>query len=119
MSEFQLNFFSEVNELFIDGTFQIAPKNWYHVLNIGYNKNKNFYMPLAYVVLISKTKEIYKEILHKLVELIKYHIKKESYEDIKIICDFEIGLREAIKDEFQFCILQGCYFHYFKAIWKK
>ena len=27
MSEFQINFFSEVTELFVDGTFKVAPKN--------------------------------------------------------------------------------------------
>ena len=74
---------------------------------------------MAYVVLTYESEEIYKEIFHKLVELIKYHTKKESYKDTKIMCDFEIGLREAIKNEFKFCILQVCYFHYCKAIWKK
>ena len=85
MSEFQLNFFSEEKGLFIEGTFKITPKNWYQVLNIiGYNKNKNFYMPLAYVVLISKSEEIYKEIFHKLVELIKYHTKKNHMKILKL-----------------------------------
>ena len=33
--------------------------------------------------------------------------------------DFEIGLRKSIKKNFDNCLLEGCFFHYSKAIWKK
>ena len=120
MSEFQINFFSNVCELFIDGTFKVAPKNWYQVLNIfGYDKKQDFYMPLAFIILSSKSEEIYNEVFHKLVQLIKYHTNIKTFENIKIMSDFEIGLRRSIKSNFDFCILEGCYFHYCKAICKK
>ena len=120
MSEFQINFFGNVCELFIDGTFKVAPKNWYQVLNIfGYDKKQDFYMPLAFIILSSKSEEIYNEVFHKLVQLIKYHTNIKTFENIKIMSDFEIGLRRSIKSNFDFCILEGCYFHYCKAIWKK
>ena len=35
------------------------------------------------------------------------------------MCDFELGLRRAIKTSFEGCSLQGCYFHYCKAIWNR
>lgn len=42
-SEFQLNFYNEVQELFIDETFKICPKNYYQLVNIfGFNKKKIF-----------------------------------------------------------------------------
>ena len=46
---------------------------------------------------------------------------KTLYEQIKklVMSDFEIGLRRAIKKKFEYCLLDGCYFHYCKAIWKK
>ena len=59
MSEFQINFFNEVSELFVDGTFKVAPKNLYQLLNIfGYDKKHNFYMPLTFIILSSKSEEI-------------------------------------------------------------
>ena len=120
MSEFQINYFTEIEEIFIDGTFKVAPKNWYQLLNIfGYNKKQNFYMPLAYIILNSKSEEIYNEVFYKIIQLIKYHTNLKSFEDIKIMSDFEIGLRKAIKKNFELCLLDGCYFHYCKAIWKK
>ena len=40
-------------------------------------------------------------------------------DEIKIMSDFEIPLRKALKKGFTECILQGCFFHYCKAIWAK
>ena len=86
MSEFQINFFSEVNELFVDGTFKVAPKNWYQLLNIfGYDNKHNFYMPLAFIILSSKSEEIYNEVFQKLIQIIKYHTNIKSFDNIKIM----------------------------------
>lgn len=42
-SEFQINLFNEVNELFLDATFKTAPKDWHQSFNIfGYIKYKIF-----------------------------------------------------------------------------
>mgnify|MGYP006873078274 CR=1 FL=1 len=44
-SQFQLKLYNEVDELFIDGTFKVAPKNWLQLINIfGFiRKKKNIY----------------------------------------------------------------------------
>ena len=120
MSEFQINYFSEISEIFIDGTFKVAPKNWYQLLNIfGYDKKHNIYMPLAFIILNTKSEEIYNEVFEKIIVLVKSNTSLKSFKDIKIMSDFEIGLRRAIKNKFEDCLLDGCYFHYCKAIWKK
>ena len=120
MSEFQINFFSQISEIFIDGTFKVAPKNWYQLLNIfGYDKTHKFFMPLAFIILSSKSEEIYNEVFYKIITLVKAHTDLKSFDKVKIMCDFEIGLRKAIKNNFESCLLDGCYFHYCKAIWKK
>ena len=119
MSEFQVNFFQNVDELFIDRTFKVAPKNWFQLLNIfGYEK-KEFYMPLAYIILNSKSEEIYNKVFGELVNLIKTYTKIKDFDGIKIISDFELPLRKAIKNNFENCLLDGCYFHYAKSILKK
>ena len=68
MSEFQINYFNEISEIFIDGTFKVAKKNWYQLLNIfGYDNKHNFYMPLAYITLNSKSEDIYNEFFQKII----------------------------------------------------
>ena len=53
-SIFQLKLFEECNEIFIDGTFKMAPKNYYQILNfLGYLDTKNIYVPLMHVLLTS------------------------------------------------------------------
>ena len=38
-SPFQLKLYGEIEEIFIEGTFRVAPKEWYQLLNIyGYIK---------------------------------------------------------------------------------
>ena len=55
MAEFQINFFQNVDELFIDGTFKVAPKNWFQLLNIfGYEKKRILY---AFSIYNSKFKK--------------------------------------------------------------
>ena len=118
-SEFQINLFTDIDELFLDSTFKICPKNWYQLLNLfGYIKKKEFYIPLGFVLMSSKNEDLYLEIFEQLKKII-FKITKKKLPKIKIMCDFELGLRRAIKNSFEDCSLQGCYFHYCKAIWNK
>ena len=41
------------------------------------------------------------------------------YSGIKFMCDFEKSLLKAIKQEFNNSKINGCFFHYVKALWKK
>ena len=119
-SQFQLNLFKEINELYIDGTFKVSPKNWFQLLNIfGYIKNKNIYIPLSYIILSSKDEELYTHAFNELINAVKNHCGFDNYGDIKVMTDFEISLRKSVKNCFKGCILQGCCFHYCKAVWKK
>ena len=76
-------------------------------------------MPLAFIILNTKSEEIYNEVFEKIIVLVKSNTSLKSFKDIKIMSDFEIGLRRAIKNKFEDCLLDGCYFHFCKAIWKK
>ena len=65
---------NEIDELFIDGTFKVCPKNWYQLLNIfGFIKKKNFYLPLTFILLNSKNEELYNECFSQLIKIIKAH----------------------------------------------
>lgn len=54
-----------------------------------------------------------------IIKLIKSHTNIEFFDNIKITTDFELGLRKLIKNVFKGCLLNGCFFHYCKAMWKK
>ena len=88
-SQFQLKLYNEVDELFIDGTFKIAPKNWLQLINIfGYIKKKKFYVPLTYALLSSKTEELYDEFFAQLIRNIKAVNKDFCFNELKIMSDF-------------------------------
>ncbi len=73
---FSVKINGEKDEIFIDGTFKVAPKNWFQLLNIyRYIKIKNIYIPLTYGLLSSKTKELYTEFITQLLRNIKYYRK--------------------------------------------
>ena len=67
----------------------------------------------------SKNEENYNKVFSELVSLIKSNTSRKNFNYIKIMCDLEVSLRKAIKQNFEGCLLDGCYFHYAKSIWKK
>ena len=76
-------------------------------------------MPLNYILLSSKNEELYTQAFINIIYIIESHTNIQNFDDIKITTDFELGLRKSIKKAFKGCLLNGCYFHYWKAIWKK
>ena len=69
-----------------------------------YKKN-NIYIPLTYGLLSSKSEEIYSEYFTQLIGNIKLFNKNFSFYNIKIMADFEIGMRTALKKCFEGGIL--------------
>lgn len=63
--------------------------------------------PLVHAILIGKSQQIY-------VELLQYirNVLPLSYDQLKIITDFEQGLLIAVNLVFPESKHQGCYFHY-------
>ena len=88
-TEFQFNLSSEFTEIFIDGTFKICPLNWYQLPNIfGYIENKNFYLPIGYILMSSKSEELYNEVFYQFIKFIKIKSNIEKFENLKVMCNF-------------------------------
>ena len=65
-SIFQLKLLSECEELYIDGTFQMGPKNYYQILNIwGFPETKKIYILLINILMTSKNQNAYKHAFNK------------------------------------------------------
>ncbi len=111
---------AECDELFIDATFKVAPKKYYQLLNIlGYILSHKIYVPSAHIIMNSKTKFAYKHIFSYLKELLSDNNINANFENKIITTDYEKSLRKAITEVLKPKYLQGCYFHFSKAIWKK
>jgi hypothetical protein len=119
-SIFQLKLLSECEELYIDETFKLAPKNYYQILNIwGYSETKKLYLPLMHILMTSKNQIAYKHVFNKIKEFITDNNLNINLTKKIITTDYEKSLRNALNEVFKPKLLKCCFFHYSKAIWKK
>ena len=62
----------------------------------------------------SKSENLYNTVFTLLIKQIKSHCNLKSLFGIKIMCDFELSMRKSIKNCFDGCLLESCFFHYCK-----
>lgn len=104
----------------MDATFKVAPKNFYQLFNVlVYLEEEKICIPFVFVLMTSKSFLAYKKIFQDIKLLLIQNKIEWNYKKIRITCDFEKSLLNAIKEEFNSSIIQGCYFHYLKSLWKK
>lgn len=119
-SFFHLKFLEKTAQLFIDATFKSSPKNYYQLLNIiAYNQKENFIMPVAFILISSKSYSSYIKIFKDIKFLLVSNNIRVKFKNIIFLCDFEKSLIKSIREESHESKLNGCYFHYVKSIWKK
>lgn len=118
--KYQLNVLSECEGIFIDGTFKMAPKNYYQILNFwGYLKTKKIYLPLLHALMTSKSQQAYNHVFNSLLQLLNDFNIEVTFENKIITTDCERSLRNSINKILKPNQLNGCYFHFSKALWKK
>lgn len=112
-SDFQKECISQSRFIFIDGTFNITPKDFAQVLVIlGQTKNMN--LPLAYFLLPDKKQETYE----RAFTMFKNETKASFYPGATFVTDFEKAEYKAVKK----CLmendhyLQLCYFHFCQSM---
>ena len=70
-TNFQINVLKEITIIFIDGTFKIALRAFYQILNIVcYLEKKDLFIPTFSALITSKTKRIYSYTLIEFKKLI-------------------------------------------------
>ena len=117
---FQLKILNECEELYIDGTFKMAPKKFYQILNIwGFLKSKKFYLPLIHIIMTSKNYIAYRHVFNNLKLLLTDNNIENNFSNKIITTDYEKSLRRAIYDILNPKYINGCYFHFSKCLWKK
>lgn len=103
-----LKYLVEIEEIYVDGTFQYCPKLFYQLFTIHGIKNGH-YIPLVFLLLPNKFKRSY--------ELAFNYIKAECFKigitwsPELITADFEVAIHQAIRTEFPETRIRGCRFH--------
>ena len=96
---------------FADGTFKVAPPQFYQLYTIHAEKD-GYVFPCVYSLLTKKDELTYRKIMRKLVEL------EPELDPSYIMVDFEKAAINAF--EYQFlAVLTGCFFHFSQNVYRK
>lgn len=111
-----LNVLFESNDVFIDGTFDVAPKPFKQVVTVHAMYSENA-IACAYFLATSKKEIVYTTIFQRLKSLAVECNK--NFEPMFIHSDYEKAILSSIKKVFRNTRSVGCYFHFLQAITKK
>ena len=102
-------------DIYIDATFDCCPCPFYQCLIVmAFHQETNVYVPLLYILMTSKTQELYCHALNHVVSLSDWKLHVNSYTS-----DFELAIMNSCKLIFgreSFHI--GCLFH-LKQAWRR
>ncbi|ORY33175.1 hypothetical protein LY90DRAFT_512121 [Neocallimastix californiae] len=110
-SPFQAKLFKKYNnDIFVDGTFYIAPKFSQQVfITRTYVKELNSFYTTSYAILRNKKQKTYKMLFNKLKQNSNNNIITEPK---NVHCDFEKGISKAVKKIFPNINIKYCIWHY-------
>lgn len=106
---------SQTTRLLLDGTFRTTPPGFYQVFNgQGYDLKSGSYYPIFHVLLQRSDEETYFNCLLEIVALLSFNSLN------KILVDFEQasirGIERVLVPNHPKAVIQGCYFHFTKAL---
>ena len=119
----QLEWLSTAKHLKIDGTFKVAGEPFYQLVSLhrmvdfGHCSKS---VPVGFIIMSGKTQADYTAIFQQ----IKLYVEQKqlagaTWNVETAMLDFELALRNALKSVFVGIHLQGCWFHYCQAIWRR
>lgn len=101
----------EAEHFVIDGTFKTAPQLMTQMLSVHGLLPSSWHMPLAFGLLPGKTQVLYTNLLEELDSF-------GPYDPQSILCDYELGLHNAILSVWPSSTIRGCQFHFKQAMWR-
>lgn len=112
-----INLLTLCDDIFIDGTFEYAPKYFLQLYTIHGFKN-GFYKPLVYFFLPDKCEETYIQ-MWTFLKNICFEYLSTRLCILTLHVDFEKAAHEAAKTMFPGIAIIGCRFHLGQAWWRK
>ena len=111
-SDIDLQFLSDCEHWFADGTFRVTPEGYAQVYTVhGFLNDQTF--PCVYALLPGKTEQIYTDFLHHLVSL------RDDMNPVSIMTDFELAAINAFNSTWPDATMSGCMFHLGQCVWRK
>jgi hypothetical protein len=80
----------------MDGTFKYCPRNYYQIYNIIGLDNNNNRIPIIYILMSSKSYELYIYLFNYIKSLILLYEIDVDLDKISFTIDFEKAVRKAI-----------------------
>jgi hypothetical protein len=111
-SESMLRHLEQATTILCDGTFKVVPNQFYQLYTVHFIKHDAVFA-CVYALLPSKTQTIYV----RMWEVIQQHCP--NFAPRYAVTDFEKAAQEALVQVFPDCQLEGCFFHFTQAIWRK
>ena len=116
----QLEWLRGAKHLKIDGTFKVVQDPFYQLVSLhrlvdfGHSHRS---IPVGFIIMSGKSQADYTGIFQQ----IKLYMEEdgEIWNIESAMLDFELALRNALKAVFAGIHLQGCWFHYCQAIWRR
>jgi hypothetical protein len=108
-TEDSLRLLSRAIKLWLDGTFKSTPDIFGQTFAIHTMPFDSIMVPLIYGLLPDKRQATYERVLDLLRQ--EMGVRNLPFNVMRFCCDFEEGLRNALRSRFPGCTLEGCFFH--------
>jgi len=95
-----------------DGTFKVSPSLFQQLYTIHCNVDDTV-MPMAYILMSHRTKQMYIDVLSKL----RSHLN--GFQPKSIVTDYESAMISACSQIFPDSEHYGCYFHFSQCVWRQ
>ena len=117
-SYYQLSVLAKSKNLHVDATFKVPEGFGYLLIIMVEDLESKYFLPVVYALCSdSRVTEAYIEFFKSLKEILTKN--KLVYNFRTITLDFEAALHSATKIEFPEVKINGCYFHFIQALWRK
>ena len=102
---------SDISKIQFDGTFHTVPDQFYQLWTIFFSVGRHT-LPAIHCLLTNK-KELYSAVLHKIKLIIP------QFQPTHAMSDWEQAARNAFKQVYPGSKMNGCWFHYTQAVWRR
>lgn len=110
-----LKLLSEIDSIYMDGTFKFCPRFFTQMFTIHILKNGH-YIPIIFCLLLNKSYETYVYTFNKINNLLNELSIQFSPKWVTI--DFEMAIHKAVEDVWPNTEIVGCRFHLTQAWWR-
>ena len=116
----ELEWLRKSKRIKIDGTFKIVKGPFYQLVSIHSLINaghRSESVPVGYIIMSGKSQADYTGVFKELKAFME--ADGSTWKLKRAMVDYEIALRNALKEVFPAIKLQGCWFHYCQAIYRR